>query len=125
MYVILVAIKLPEEEIKMGFFQSLAKAMATKIGVVIGGDYKGVSVGFGTKSTKSSVSIGAVRQDEALIFFTKPEEYRFDNTDVESYTIKNSTNTSTTYEILFKDGKKSLVEINNQYKHKVDSALYN
>ena len=109
----------------MGFFQSLAKAMETKIGVVIGGDYKGVSVGFGTKSTKSSVSIGAVRQDEALIFFTKPEEFRFDGTDVESYTIKNSTNTSTTYEIIFKDGKKSLVEITNQYKHKVDSALYN
>ncbi len=109
----------------MGFFQFLAKAMATKIGVVIGGDYKGVAVGFGTKSTKSSVSVGAVRQDEALIYFTKPEEYRFDSTDVESYSIKNSTNTSTTYEILFKDGKKSLVEINNQYKHKVDSALYN
>ncbi|MCD7728292.1 MAG: hypothetical protein LUI60_00025 [Clostridia bacterium] len=118
----------------MGLFSSLAKSMATKIGLVIGGDYKGAQVGFGTKSTntkvkvsvstKNNASMGNVSQDEALIFFTKPEEYRFDGTDVESYTVKSSDNATTTYEIIFKDGKKSLVQISNQYKHKIDSALY-
>lgn len=117
----------------MGLFKSLAKSMATKIGLVVGGDYKGVQVGFGTKSTKTTVhvsvgtknnSTGYVNPNEALIFFTKPEEYRFDGTDVESYTVKSSDNSTTTYEIVFKDGKKSLVQINNQYKFKVDSALY-
>lgn len=118
----------------MGFFSSLAKAMATKIGLVIGGDYKGAQVGYGTKSTKSTVSVNIkannnayasnVSPDEALIFFTKPNEYRFDGTDIDSYTVKSSDNATTTYEIVFKDGKKSLVQINNQFKHKVDSALY-
>lgn len=108
----------------MGFLQNLAKAVATRIGVVVGGDYKGASIGFGTKSTKTSISFSSVPQNEALIFFTKPEEYRFDSSDVESYSIQSNTMTTTNYEIIFKDGKKSIVQIDNKYKHKIDSALY-
>lgn len=106
----------------MGFLQNLSKALATRIGKVIGGDYKGASIGFGTKDTKTSISFST--QNEALIFFTKPEEYRFDSSDIESYSIQSSTLSTTNYEIIFKDGKKSMVQIDNKYKDKVDSALY-
>lgn len=102
-------------------------AAVPKIGQVVGGDYKGVMVGSGSKSDKTTVTIAGVGNkplNSALIFFTKPEEYRFDGTDIENYSIHSSTNLETTYTIKFKDGKSSLVKINNQYKDQIDSALY-
>ena len=112
----------------MGFLNFLAKNFATKIGVVVGGDYKGSSVGYGTKSKQTTVSIKRTGtldvSNDAIIIFAKPEEIRFGREDIETYSVQNSTMTTTTYSIFFKNGKRSLIEIENQYKHKVDSALF-
>ena len=111
----------------MGLLNFISRGIADKIGVVVGGDFKGAYVGYGTKEKKFTISVRpAGRPDvsnDAIIIFTKPE-IRIGREDVESYNVQSSTFSTTTYAITLKNGRKCLIEINNQYKHKIDSALF-
>lgn len=109
----------------MGFLQKLSNLIATKIGVVISGDYKGVKVGFGTKEIKSAVSVGKTpSENAALLFFTKPETFRFNRDDIIAYNVHSTNSQSTTYQVTFKNGKKCLMQILSPYIKHVDNALF-
>ena len=111
----------------MGLFKSFIKTFTNGIGQVIGGDYKGSVIVCGSKNSDSfmSVSIGGKKDmsNDAIIILSEPE-FKFDKSDVEKYSIYGTTPTTTTYAIDFKDGKRSLIEVQNQYKHRIDTVLF-
>ena len=111
----------------MGLLSFLLKSAATKIGQVVGGDYKGAMVGYGSKSDKFTIKVTSPNKkdvsNDALIIFAKPM-IKFNRDDITSYSVHNSTFSTTTYTVEFKNGKRSLIEINNSDKHKVEAALF-
>ncbi len=92
----------------MGLLQRILNLTVEKYGTVVGGDYKNCPVAC----------------DGKRIIFHQKENYCFTKKDVESYSVSDVTESGGTVTINFKDGKKSLLNVNHKGIDYINSILF-